>query len=85
MTDSVTDVRGSNSLLATGTVRRFSDETGEGSIVPDGGGEDLYVCLTGVAPGQGGALEVLWPGARVAYELVGGRHAPRAESVGGIV
>jgi cold shock CspA family protein len=33
-----------------GTVKWFSDETGEGCIVPDGGGEDLFVCLTGVAP-----------------------------------
>ena len=84
MTDSVTDVRKRNSLLATGTVRRFSDESGEGSIVPDDGGEEHYVCLTGVAPGQGGALEVLWPGARVAYELVVGGPALRAENVRGI-
>lgn len=72
-------------LLATGIVCRFSDETGEGSIVPDGGGEELYVCLGGVAPGQGGALEVLRPGARVAYEPVSDGPVPRAESVRNIV
>ena len=68
-------------LPVTGTVRRFSDETGEGSIVPDGGGEEIYVCIGGVAAGQGGALKVLRPGARVAYERVSGGPVPRAENV----
>jgi CspA family cold shock protein len=64
-----------------GTVGWFSDETGEGYIVPDGGGEDLFVCFTGVAPSQGGAFEVLRQGARVAYEVEVGRTVLRAENV----
>jgi cold shock CspA family protein len=68
-------------LSVTGTVRRFSDEMGEGSFIPDGGGEEIYVCLGGVATGQGGALEVLRPGARGVYERVSGGPVPRAENV----
>jgi CspA family cold shock protein len=34
----------------TGTVEWFDDETGEGCIIPDDGGEDLFVYFTGVAP-----------------------------------
>jgi cold shock protein len=64
-----------------GTVRWFSDETGEGYIVPDGGGEDIFVCFTGVTPAQGGAFEVLREGARVVYEVTVGRTALRAENV----
>jgi CspA family cold shock protein len=64
-----------------GTVKWFSDETGEGYIAPDGGGEDLFVCFTGVAPWQGGAFEVLRQDARVAYEVAVGRTVLRAENV----
>jgi CspA family cold shock protein len=64
-----------------GTVKWFSDETGEGYIAPDDGGEDLFVCFTGVALWQGGAFEVLRQGARVAYEVAVGRTVLRAENV----
>jgi cold shock CspA family protein len=64
-----------------GTVEWFSDETGEGRIVPDGGGGHLFVCLTDVAPLQGGAFEVLRQGARVAYELTVGMTILRAVNV----
>ena len=65
----------------TGTVKWFSDETGEGYIVPDDGGDDLFVCFTGVAPLQGGAFRVLVQGARVSYEVITGKIALRAENV----
>jgi CspA family cold shock protein len=65
----------------TGTVKWFSDETGEGYIVPDDGGHDLFVCFTGVAAFQGGAFKVLVQGARVSYEVITGKIAPRAENV----
>ena len=71
--------------MARGTVRWFSDETGEGCIVPEGGGENLFVCITGVAPSQGGAFEVLREGALVAYELVVGESVLRAENVRRVV
>ena len=65
----------------TGTVKWFSDETGEGYIVPDDGGKDLFVCLTGVAAFQGGAFRVLVEGARVSYEVFMGKASLRAENV----
>lgn len=67
--------------VVTGTVGWFSDETGEGYIISDDGGEKLFVCLTGVAPGQGGALEVLRRGARVSCEVVGGLPVSQAKNV----
>ena len=72
-------------IMTRGTVRWFSDETGEGCIAPDGGGEDLFVCITGVAPFQGGAFEVLREGVLVAYELVVGESVLRAENVRRVV
>jgi CspA family cold shock protein len=65
----------------TGTVKWFSDETGEGYIIPDDGGNDLFVCFTGVAALQGGAFRVLVQDARVSYEVITGRIAQRAENV----
>lgn len=65
----------------TGTVKWFSDETGEGYIRPDDGTEDLFVCFTGVAPLQGGAFRVLVEGARVCYEVITGKIAPQAKNV----
>ena len=65
----------------TGTVKWFSDETGEGYIVPDDGGEDLWVCFTGVAASQGGAFRVLVKGARVSYEIIADKAVRWAENV----
>ncbi len=65
----------------TGTVEWFSDETGEGCIVPDNRSENLFVCFTGVAVLQGGAFRVLVEGARVSYEVVRAKAALRAENV----
>jgi CspA family cold shock protein len=56
--------------MLTGTVKWFSDETGEGYITPDNGSEDLFVCFTGVAALQGGAFRVLVEDARVSYEVI---------------
>ncbi len=67
--------------MLTGTVKWFSDETGEGYIVPDNGSEDLFVCFTGVAALQGGAFRVLVEGTRVSYEVVKDDGALRAENV----
>jgi cold shock CspA family protein len=72
-------------IMTRGTVRWFSDETGEGCNAPDSGGENLLVCITGVAPYQGGAFEVLREGAMVAYEPVVGERVLRAENVRRIV
>lgn len=67
--------------MHVGRVEWFSDETGEGCIVPDDGGWQLFVCFTDVAPAQGGAFEVLRQGSRVAYELTVGKTVLRAENV----
>ena len=67
--------------MVRGAVRWFSDEAGEGCIVPDGGGEDLFACLTGVAPSRDPTFEIPREGARVVCELVAGKTALPAENV----
>ncbi len=64
--------------MAQGTVKWFSTEKGYGFIIPDDGGEDLFVHHTGIA-GEG--FKNLEEGEKVTYEVSQGRKGPQAENV----
>lgn len=61
--------------MATGTVKWYDPDQGYGSIVPDGGGADVFVHQA-VVVGAG-----LAPGDRVAFALQGGPNGPIADDV----
>ena len=46
-----------------------------------GGGEDLFACLTGVAPSRDTTFEIPREGARVVCELMAGKTVLPAENV----
>jgi cold shock protein len=64
--------------MAQGTVKWFSQEKGYGFIIPDDGGEDIFVHHTGIA-GEG--FKNLEEGEKVTYEVSQGRKGPQAENV----
>jgi cold shock protein len=64
--------------MAQGTVKWFSTEKGYGFIIPDDGGEDIFVHHTGIA-GEG--FKNLEEGEKVTYEVSQGRKGPQAENV----
>jgi CspA family cold shock protein len=61
-----------------GTVKWFNTEKGYGFIIPDGGGEDLFVHHTGIA-GEG--FKTLEEGDKVTYEVTQGRKGMQAHNV----
>jgi CspA family cold shock protein len=61
-----------------GTVKWFSQEKGYGFIIPDDGGEDLFVHHTGIV-GEG--FKTLDEGEKVSYEVTQGRKGLQAQSV----
>ena len=64
--------------MATGTVKRFSDEKGFGFITPDDQGKDLFVHFSGIA---GDGFRTLPEGAKVEYEAQEGPKGPNAANV----
>ena len=66
-----------NINMATGTVKWFSDEKGYGFIVPDAGGNDLFVHRTNLQEG----VQMLQEGQKVEFEMGEGRKGPEAISV----
>jgi CspA family cold shock protein len=65
-------------LMATGTVKWFSDQKGYGFITPDEGGDDLFVHHTGIA---GNGSKTLAEGAKVKFETTQGQKGPQATDV----
>ncbi|WP_445263208.1 cold-shock protein [Pseudokineococcus sp. 5B2Z-1] len=62
---------------ADGTVSWFDAEKGFGFVVPDDGGDDLFVHVRALA----GGLDGLEEGDRVAYDVVEGDRGPQARDV----
>ena len=65
-------------MAQQGTVKRFSQEKGYGFIIPDDGGEDLFVHYSGI---EGSGFKSLEEGAKVTYEATQGRKGMQAENV----
>ena len=64
--------------MPQGTVKWFSQEKGYGFIIPDDGGEDLFVHHTGIV-GEG--FKTLDEGEKVSYEVTQGRKGMQAQNV----
>ena len=64
--------------MPQGTVKWFNEEKGYGFIVPDDGGQDLFVHYSGIA-GEG--YRSLEEGEKVTYEAAQGRKGMEAKNV----
>lgn len=62
---------------ADGTVSWYDDTKGFGFVLPDGGGDDVFVHVSALGPG----LTELAEGARVTYDVVAGDKGPNARNV----
>ena len=68
----------SKRMAQEGTVKWFSQEKGYGFIIPDEGGEELFVHYSAIA---GGGFRSLEEGEKVRYEVGQGRKGPQAQNV----
>ncbi|MBN1508189.1 MAG: cold shock domain-containing protein [Sedimentisphaerales bacterium] len=64
--------------MARGTVKWFSEQKGFGFIVPDDGGEDLFVHHSNI---NGTGFKTLKEGQAVEYEAAQGKKGPEAKAV----
>jgi CspA family cold shock protein len=62
-------------VVATGTVKWFSDQKGYGFIVPDDGGQDLFIHHSNI---QMDGFKTLKDGQKVEFEPAQGRKGPEA-------
>ena len=65
-------------MTQRGTVKRFNQEKGYGFIIPDEGGEDLFVHYSSI---EGSGFRSLQEGEKVSYEVGQGRKGPQAQNV----
>lgn len=64
--------------MATGEVKWFNNTKGWGFIVPEGGGEDIFVHFSSI---QGTGYKTLIAGQQVSFELARGDRGPHATNV----
>jgi CspA family cold shock protein len=65
-------------VLASGTVKWFSEQKGYGFITPDDGGKDLFVHFSNI---EGDGFKNLQDGQPVEYEPAEGKKGPEATQV----
>ena len=65
-------------FVATGTVKWFNSQKGYGFIIPDDGGDDLFVHHSDI---QGGGFKTLSENDAVEYEVEQGPKGLRAKNV----
>jgi len=70
--------KGGLQYMAQGTVKWFNEEKGYGFIVPEEGGEDLFVHHSSIA---GNGFKSLEEGNKVSYEASQGRKGMQANNV----
>ncbi|MBA4697614.1 MAG: cold-shock protein [Legionella sp.] len=64
--------------MATGEVKWFNNTKGWGFIVPDGGGDDIFVHFSAIV---GSGYKTLLPGQQVNYDLEKGDRGLHASNV----
>ena len=67
--------------MATGEVKWFNNAKGWGFIIPEGGGEDIFVHFSAI---HGTGYRTLAPGQVVNYDLVKGERGHHALNVVGL-
>lgn len=64
--------------MNTGEVKWFNNAKGWGFIVPEGGGEDIFVHFSAI---HGTGYKTLTPGQQVSYDLIKGERGLHAANV----